>query len=313
MSPYLYSLVLLSLVFIMLAYLKIAKFYKIFDIPNNRSSHVKPTIRGGGILFPTAILLYAIVFNSWEPFFYISLLMVSVVSFLDDLVSISSRLRFVVQFLSSICLIYAVFGMLSFQNILLLPFLIGAMNSYNFMDGINGITAGYSLITIISLLVANHYIGFVDYNLILILLLSTIVFTFFNFRKKAICFAGDVGSVSMAVILLYLILKLIVFTSNPVFILFLVIYGLDTGLTLFERYKKKVNILEPHREHLYQKLVDNKGWSHLKVSSLAMVIQSCINFFVLYFISISSFKYSLSLSIILILVICYKFVKNRFV
>ena len=84
-------------------------------------------------------------------------------------------------------------------------------------------------------------------------------------------------------------------------------------LTLFERYKKKVNILEPHREHLYQKLVDYKGWSHLKVSSLAMSIQLCINFFVLYFISISSFKYSLSLSIILILVICYKFVKNRFV
>jgi UDP-N-acetylmuramyl pentapeptide phosphotransferase/UDP-N-acetylglucosamine-1-phosphate transferase len=297
----------------MFAYIVLAKKFKILDIPNNRSSHTKPIIRGGGIIFPISVLIYAIFFEFSYAYFLISLLLISVISFLDDIYTISSKWRFLVQLIAALLLIVELFNPFSFYCLLLIPVLVGILNGYNFMDGINGITASYSFVNIITLLVINQGLGFVENDLLLVLLFSVLIFSFLNFRNKAICFAGDVGSVSIALIVLFLLFKLIITTLNPVYILLLVVYGIDTGVTLFVRLKNGENIFNPHREHLYQKIVDVSKWSHTRVSLFYSLIQIVINVIVVYFLSMSELKYFLSSLIIFILYFSYTFVKNKLV
>src|SRR5690606_16543159 len=109
-----------------------------------------------------------------------------------------------------------------------LVLVIGTINAYNFMDGINGITAMYSFAVLLLLWLANQEVGFVDDRLLYCTAIANGVFTFFNFRQRAKCFAGDVGSVSMCFILLFATLSLILATGNPIYILFFAVYGVDS-------------------------------------------------------------------------------------
>lgn len=313
MNLYSSIIIFLLLSLAMFAYIVLAKKFNILDIPNNRSSHTKPIIRGGGIIFPVSVLFYALFFEFSHPYFLISILLISVISFLDDIYTISSKWRLLVQLIAAVLLIVELFNPFSFYYLFLTPVLVGILNGYNFMDGINGITASYSFVNLITLLVVNLSIGFIENDLLLVILFSVVIFSFLNFRKKAICFAGDVGSVSMALIVLFLLFKLIISTSNPVYFLLLVVYGIDTGVTLFVRLKNGDNIFNPHREHLYQKIVDISKWSHIRVSLLYSFIQILINVIVVYFLSISEMKYFLSSLIIFILYFSYTFVKNKLV
>ena len=98
MSDYLISFcVLIGLI---LLYLKLAKKYSILDVPNHRSSHMNATVRGGGIIFPIALLLTYFLFDFQYTWFVVSVFILSLVSFLDDLYSLSRLLRFFVQFLA---------------------------------------------------------------------------------------------------------------------------------------------------------------------------------------------------------------------
>ncbi len=313
MSLYFSIIIFLLLCLSMFAYLLVAKKFNILDIPNNRSSHNKPIIRGGGIIFPISIFLYSMLFEISYPYFLFSLFLISSISFVDDVYTISSKWRFIIQLISATLLIIELFQPFSAYYLILIPLFVGIFNAYNFMDGINGITASYSFVNLLSLLVINHFVGFIENDLLIVILMSLIIFGFLNFRKKAVCFAGDIGSVSIALIVLFLIMKLIVFTKSPVFILLLTVYGIDTGLTLFSRILNKENVLTAHREHLYQKLVDFAKLSHLKVSFLYSLVQLLINFVLVFFITISEFKYSFSLLIITILYFSYTFVKNNVV
>jgi len=312
MSIYLISFFVLFIV--MLVYLKIANRFNIVDKPNNRSSHEVVTIRGGGIVFPISILMYFVLSGFQYPIFVAAIFIISAISFVDDIKPLNTSIRLVIQFISIVLVIVQLFPDIPFLFIPLVLFiLLGGVNAYNFMDGINGITASYSFINLITLLIINHFVGFIENDLLIVLLFSVVIFGFLNFRKNAICFAGDVGSVSMALIVLFLNMKLIINTSSPVFILLMLVYGLDTGLTLVNRFIRKENILSPHREHLYQKIVDITKWTHLKVSLLYSSIQLLINFIVVFVISISEIKYSLSLLIIFIMYFSYTFVKNKIV
>jgi len=78
---------------------------------------------------------------------------------------------------------------------------VGIINAYNFMDGINGITGGYSLSVLLPLIYLNTTDNFISQDYLYVVGMSLLVFCFFNFRKKAKCFAGDVGSISIAFIL----------------------------------------------------------------------------------------------------------------
>jgi UDP-N-acetylmuramyl pentapeptide phosphotransferase/UDP-N-acetylglucosamine-1-phosphate transferase len=104
----------------------------------------------------------------------------------------------------------------------------GIINAYNFMDGINGITGGYSLVILAALAYINkEVVTFVEADFIYTVICSVLVFCFFNFRKRAKCFAGDVGSVSIAFILLFLIGRLIIETEDFSWIVLLSVYGVE--------------------------------------------------------------------------------------
>lgn len=256
-----YAVMLISLFIIEIIYFKIAKHYHIIDRPNDRSSHKKATIRGGGIIFCFAFLLYPIFFETTPFYFLAGLLCLGLISFLDDLKPRDFKVRMIIH-LIAVTLMFVQLGVFSlpvYVIILAVIFAIGTINAVNFMDGINGITGGYSFVTLLTLLYINHYVvNFIEKDFIITALIGVMVFNFFNFRKKAVCFAGDVGSICMAFILVFIILKLVIHTNNMSYISLLLIYGLDVVSTIFFRVLRKENIFEAHRTHLYQYLVNEK-------------------------------------------------------
>ena len=223
-------------------YFKIADKYNIIDHPNHRSSHTKVTIRGGGIIFPIGFLLGAFYLKAEYSCFLAGLLLISFISFRDDIKPTSRRLRILFH-LTAVALLFYQLGMynISWYGILLgFVFAIGTINAVNFMDGINGITGGYGLITLLTLYYINkQIILFTDGKYLIICITSLLVFNFFNFRIKAKCFAGDVGSVSLAFIILFFLLQLILKTGDLNYLLLLLCYGLDTTTTILFRLFRK--------------------------------------------------------------------------
>jgi UDP-N-acetylmuramyl pentapeptide phosphotransferase/UDP-N-acetylglucosamine-1-phosphate transferase len=273
-------LYLLVLALILLFYFRLALQFKIIDKPNQRSSHSRITIRGAGIIFPIAIFLQTLFSGFQYPFFTSGLLLISIVSFYDDIRPLSNKIRLFVH-LIAVSLLFLQADLLSSPVWIIFGayvLVIGTINAYNFMDGINGITGTYSLITILSLYFINEtQIAFVFSEWLIIVAISLLVFNFFNFRKKARCFAGDVGSVSMAFIIIFFLLLLIFKTQDLKYIGLLLFYGLDTVTTLIFRLIRRENIFEAHRNHFYQHLANVKGWPHLRVSALYLVVQLMMN------------------------------------
>lgn len=280
-----YCFIFFLLLILELAYFKLANHYNIIDKPNQRSLHTQITIRGGGIIFPIAIIFYFFYSGLQYPYFIAGLLFISIISFLDDIYTIPNRYRIVIHFLSMLLLLYEIiiFNQIGFWVFLLIIVLVGIINAYNFMDGINGITGGYSLINLLSLLLVNNYFTkFVENDFIIFIIFGVVIFNLFNFRKSAKCFAGDIGSVSIAFIIIFLLIKLILQTNQYIYILFLTLYGIDTIFTLIVRIWLKENIFKAHNKHFFQLLVNKLGFSHLQVSLLYSTIQLVINLFVIF-------------------------------
>lgn len=292
------------LVIVELAYFKIADRYNIIDKPNHRSSHTQVTIRGGGIIFPIALLFWFFSFGLQYPIFIGGLVMISVVSFMDDLNDISRRLRVTIHIVCVGLAFYQLhlFAMHWWLILMAYVFVIGTINAYNFMDGINGITGIYTLVLMGGLLWINqHEVKFVDDSMLIVLILSLMVFLFFNFRKSAACFAGDVGSISIAFIACFLLAKLIIQSSQPCYAFMLSVYGIDAICTIFIRIVRKENIFEAHRMHLYQLLVNQRKQSHLTVAILYGVIQVGINLIIGQIITDKAYLYLIGLMIALLI------------
>uniref|UniRef100_UPI0035673775 MraY family glycosyltransferase n=1 Tax=Bacteroides sp. HPS0048 TaxID=1078089 RepID=UPI0035673775 len=251
----------------------------IIDKPNERSSHTRITLRGGGIIFYFGVLVYFLMNHFEYPWFMLALTLITFISFVDDIRSTSQALRLVFHF-SAMALMFYQWGLFSLPWWTILVALIictGIINAYNFMDGINGITGGYSLIILVALAYINREIvSFVEQELIVTVLCSVLVFNFFNFRKHAKCFAGDVGSVSIAFIVLFLIGKLIIKTEDFSWIILLVVYGVDSVLTIIHRLMLHENIGLPHRKHLYQIMANELKVPHVVVSSVYMIVQALV-------------------------------------
>ena len=274
------SLLFLVLVAAEWGYFKLAYKYTIVDNPNARSSHSQTTIRGGGIVFPLAALLaFAKGELSWPIALAVGL--VALVSFIDDIRPLPTLPRFGVQLVALALLVYQLQLLQEpvWMLVILAIGLIGWINAFNFMDGINGITVLYVGICLVSL-------GYVNYHTpvfqsIVIVGMAAVVFGFVNLRKKALAFSGDVGSISLAVFLAYLLLYTIYTTQQWGFLLFFALYGIDSACTILIRLAKKENIFKAHRTHLYQYLANEKKWSHLKVSALYALVQAGINLVVI--------------------------------
>ncbi len=267
-----------------LIYFKVAIEYNIVDKPNVRSSHNYITIRGGGIIFPI-VGMFFFVFNYDKGLlaFFIPLFLISIISFLDDIKDINSNLRLLIQSIAVIVVIFPFRASLpTYQWPIIFILFTGIINAYNFMDGINGITAFYSIVTIGTLLWMNSFmIQFLPPFIFISLLAALSVFSFFNVRRKARCFAGDVGSVSMAFIICFLLLTLSIKTKNMLWILFLGVYGIDTVFTLCCRLMRREPLFKAHRSHFYQFLTNEGGWKHVSTSCLYASIQFFLNVLVI--------------------------------
>ncbi len=297
-------IILVLLLVAELMYFRIADKFNIIDKPNSRSSHSKIVLRGGGIIFAIGAMLWMAVTAlapvvpclseyatisaiEYLPFF-IGLLLVAGVSFVDDIHPLPDSLRLLVQF-SAMMLMFWNLDIMHWDMwwvvILALIVSVGATNVYNFMDGINGITGGYSLIVLIPLLLAQQR-GYTESPLITTTILADMVFCFFNFRpkNKAKCFAGDVGSISIAFIILFVIGKIIVATQDVTWLIFVIVYGVDACLTIVHRIMLHENLGQAHRKHAYQLMANELGMSHITVSLLYMGLQFAISIVFIYVI-----------------------------
>lgn len=272
-----YYLIILVLLFVAeLFYFRIADKCNIIDNPNERSSHTSITLRGGGVIFYFGALVYFLTSRFEYPWFMLALTLVTFISLVDDIHSTSRKLRLLFHF-SAMGLMFWQWGLFSLPwwwIIIALIVCTGIINAYNFMDGINGITGGYSLVILAVLAYINKEVApFVEEDFIYTVICSVLVFCFFNFRKKAKCFAGDVGSVSIAFILLFLIGKLIIQTGDFSWIILLSVYGVDSVLTIIHRLMLHENIGLPHRKHMYQLMANELKMPHVVVSGIYMAVQ----------------------------------------
>ena len=308
-----YILLLILLFSAEIVYFRIADHFNIIDKPNERSSHISITLRGGGIVFYIGVLLYFIIEGFQYPWFFYGLTLITVISFADDIKPQSFILRLLIHLTALLFMFYQwqLFQYPWYFCILALIVCIGIINAYNFMDGINGITGVYSLVVLGALWYINSYsVHFVDNNLIYIVMFSLVVFNFFNFRKRAKCFAGDVGALSIAFLIVFLLGLLILKTHDFSYIILLVVYGIDSILTIVHRLILKENIFFSHRKHVYQIMVNEMQIPHLIVSIFYALLQTviAIGYFVF---KLHSYYYLIG--IILILSLCYVlFMKKYF-
>ena len=275
-----YILITVVLIIGLIIYLKIAEKWSIIDQPNSRSSHLVVTKRGGGIIYLIALVIYMISSNFNMPSIIICGLLLGIMGFIDDVKNLDFKIKLIFQ-----CLTIGYFlstgsynGLEWYLLILMFFLIISCVNILNFMDGINGLTILYSLSFLISFYIINaHIITFTDNNFLLIVILSNLIIGYFNIRKKAVCFLGDVGAITMGFIYAVLTITLIVKTNSLSPLVLFLVYFLDSGWTIVERLLAKENIFHPHRKHLYQLLVNEYKLSHLLVASIYFSIQGLIN------------------------------------
>ena len=277
----------LGIIFVILfclevVYFKIADRFNIIDKPNERSSHSAIVLSGGGIIFMLSLWIWSAFFGFQYVWFLLAVTLIAGVSFVDDIRSLPDSVRLVAQFAAMVMMCYQL-DMLHWEMWWVVPLAlivcVGASNIINFMDGINGITGGYALASLIPIYILNREMGFVEESLVLTVILADVVFCLFNFRPKgkAKCFAGDVGSIGIAFILLFLIGRLVMQTGDVTYLIFLLVYGVDGCLTIIHRILLHENLGEAHRKHAYQLMANELKIGHVKVSLLYMGLQLVIS------------------------------------
>jgi len=313
-----YVIITLFLFFAELFYFHIAEKLNIIDKPNQRSSHTKIVLRGGGIIFLIGVWVWTVFFGidsslplrMTYPWFLIAVTLAAGVSFIDDIHSLPDSVRLIVQFVAMGLMFYQLDMIhlnLWWGVILALIVCVGATNIYNFMDGINGITAAYSLAVLTPLLFLNISDPFVETSFIVVTILSVLVFSYFNFRPKnqAKCFAGDVGSVGIAFILLFMIGCLVMKTKDITWLIFLVVYGVDGCCTIVHRIMLHEHLGEAHRKHAYQLMANELGMSHVTVSLIYMAIQLGISLIMVYVIPDTVLAHWIYLIAVIVILVVY--------
>ena len=285
---WIYIIIAVLLFALELLYFKIADKCNIIDKPNERSSHTSIVLRGGGVVFTLSMIAWAVLMVaqgkdivSYLPFLC-GLVLIAGVSFWDDVRSLPDSVRLVAQFVAMALMFWSM-GILHWDMwwivILALIVCVGATNVINFMDGINGITAGYALAVLVPLGLLNGAVGFIETSYLVVAILGVLVFCWFNFRPKgkAKCFAGDVGSIGIAFIMLFALGRLIVQTGDVTYLVLLLVYGVDGCLTIAHRIQLHEHLGQAHRKHAYQLMANELGMSHVVVSLLYMCIQLVIS------------------------------------
>ena len=293
-----YGLIAVILVIAELIYFRIADKCNIIDKPNERSSHSTIVLRGGGIIFAISILVWYFWFMikgegcmlEYLPLI-VGMVLAAGVSFVDDIRSLPDSVRLVIQFAAMIMILYPVCMGNDFplwQNLIILVVAlivsVGGTNIFNFMDGINGITGGYSLAMVVPLYILNKRYAFMDESLLVVMGLSLLVFCFFNFRTKAKCFAGDVGSIGMALFLVFCLSRLMYVTGDVTWIVLYLIYSVDGVLTICHRIMLHENLGQAHRKHVFQLMANELKIPHVVVSTIYMALQLLVSLIMIFII-----------------------------
>ena len=301
-----------------LIYFKIADKCNIIDKPNERSSHSSVVLRGGGIIFLIGVWVWSAFYGFQYPWFLAAVTLAAGISFVDDIRSLPDSVRLIVQF-TAMGLMFQQLDILHLNMwwvvLLALIVCVGASNVINFMDGINGITAGYSLAVLAPLMIMNHKVGFMEESFLMVVILSVLVFSIFNFRErgKAKCFAGDVGSVGIAFILLFAIGKLVMKTGDVTWLLFLLVYGVDGCLTICHRILLHENLGEAHRKHVFQLMANELKMSHVVVSLIYMALQLAVSLGMIYLVPDTAVAHWLYLGgALVVLAVAYVLFKKKY-
>jgi len=257
----------------------------ILDIPNARSSHMVPTPRGGGLAIIIIFYIGLVYFkDSIDIKLFYALWLgipVALVSILDDVVTLSSKVRFVVQSISAIVALYCLGGVsfIDFTyfsmdgiwvNTIAVIAILWLTNLYNFMDGIDGY-AGIEALTVgLGIFILFHN------PLGLVIAVASLGFLVFNWHPATI-FMGDVGSATLGFLFAILLFSDTSDGNIYVWMVLLSLFWFDATVTLLRRYQNKESVTQAHKKHAYQRLVQS-GWSHKKVSAFALLFNG---FFVL--------------------------------
>ncbi len=260
------------------------------DIPNERSSHVEPVPRGGGIVFVAICLASALIYGAiWERtllYFFAGGIVVVAISWLDDVLSLPVWIRFLTHSVTAFLVIYLlgywdnlyipVLGDVylgSFGMVVTFLWIVWVINAYNFMDGIDGLMsalgvvagAGWAVVSIVS---KSESVFF----LTSVVVTSVLGFLVHNWSPAKV-FMGDVGSTFLGYCfaVMPLLASGLLFQQVPngfwftfaVFCLFLPLF--DTTFTLIRRALRGEKVWQAHRSHLYQRLV-KAGIPHDKVT-----------------------------------------------
>ena len=327
-----YGIIFVILFVFEITYFRIADKCNIIDKPNERSSHSSIVLRGGGIIFLIGVWVWSAFFGFQYPWFLAAVTLAAGISFVDDIRSLPDSVRLVVQFTSMGLMLYQLIGdsgelivdawwMWPLIVLGALIVCVGATNVINFMDGINGITAGYSLAVLVPLLLVSRSMvqvsgaGFIDESYLVVAIIGVLVFCIFNFRPKgkAKCFAGDVGSIGIAFIMLFAIGKLIVQTGDVTYLIFLLVYGVDGCLTIYHRIMLHENLGEAHRKHVFQLMANELKIGHVKVTLIYMAMQLVVSLGFIYLCPNTIFAHWMyMLGSVLVLSVAYVLFKKKY-
>ena len=303
---------------------RLGKKLGLIDTPNERSSHLIATPRGGGVGIWLSFLVVG--FLLIDPNYRLLIFVagcIGLLGLINDRFEISSKLRLLLQLILSAVIVaaYANISFFAHPTSFLITFLLflffvifisGTANFYNFMDGINGIAGlsgvvGFGLIALFSFYFTNE-----KSIILLSLALASACLGFlpFNFPRSKV-FMGDVGSVFLGFVFASFVVKLSLNISIFLCLgIFLCTFYSDALMTIYYRWRRGENLMQAHRSHLYQYMTNELGLPHWKVSVLYSIVQ-----FVMGLLSIWAYKSGILWQIIVIItysvlfIIAYQWVK----
>jgi len=268
----------------------------ILEEVNERSSHTVPTPHGGGISIVITWFVgigYLYFNNQIESDLFFALVMgiiISVVSYFDDIYDLSPKVRLLAQGVVAFGGLYFIGGFDSLNlfvfnidnqiitNVFAFLLIVWFINLYNFLDGINGYAGSEAIFLSIAglLIFGGAHFG--------VLAVAVLGFLYWNWNKAKI-FMGDVGSTllgyNVAIFTLYYANQEA--TNLWVWIILFGVFWFDATLTLIRRKLNGEKLSQAHKKHGYQRL-NQSGWSHYKVTNYSIVVNVCI--FILLYIGI---------------------------